>query len=285
MSDRKRLIQEALRAAMEVREHTNRDISQPLCIYDVAAEMGIEVRFVSLPSVEGMYSGGDAPTIVIGAQRPVGRRAYTCAHELGHHVFGHGTRVDLLSDAEGSNEFIEEEFLAQTFAGFLLMPKLAVFRAMTNRGLGPATATPVDFFRIARYFGVGYSSLLQHLCGIGLITEGQCAELLKTKLQQVRREILPDMEAKSILPVDNAWIGRAVDAEVGEILITSANMEVEGNCLSTVPHLSEKLFLANKPGCCRLINPDANWAAYVRVSRAGYEGRSSWRHLEEEDQA
>jgi hypothetical protein len=33
-----------------------------------------------------------------------------------------------------------------------------------------------------------------------------------------------------------------------------------------------------------LIDTRSNWAAYVRVSREGYEGRSLWRHLAEEDE-
>jgi Zn-dependent peptidase ImmA (M78 family) len=284
MKNQKPLTQKALFAAMEVRQRTNHDILQPVCIYDLAAEMGVEVRFISLPSLEGMYSSAEPPTIVIGAQRPAGRRAYTCAHELGHHVFRHGTRVDLLGDAEGHHDFLEEEFLAQAFAGFLLMPKLAVACAFTNRGLRPESATAPDFYRIARFFGVGYSALVHHIRGISVISPSKADSLLRTNPAQIRQQILPDVEAKSLLPVDTAWQGRAVDTETGEIIITPSHVGVEGDNLSEMPHSTKKLFKAVKPGFSRLIDTRSDWAAYIRISRCDYEGRSVWRHLPEEEE-
>jgi len=41
--------------------------------------------------MEGMYYRGDPARIVIGARRPLSRRNFTCGHELGHHIFGHGS--------------------------------------------------------------------------------------------------------------------------------------------------------------------------------------------------
>ena len=284
MSNRKSLLQKALRAAMCVRNQTRKDILQPICVYDVAAELGIEVRFLSVPTLEGMYSASPRPTIIIGAQRPAGRRTYTCAHELGHHMFSHGTKLDLLADKGSCPEFEEEEFLAQAFAGFLLMPKLAVLRAFTARGLRPETATPSEFFRIARFFGVGYSSLVHHLQTIALINVGRADTLRRANLATIRQELLPGVAAKSILPVDTAWAGRAVDTEIGEFLVTEKNMIVEGNNLLQISHARGGLFQAVKPGCCRLFEADGPWAAYIRVSRQGYEGRSLWRHLEEEEE-
>jgi Zn-dependent peptidase ImmA (M78 family) len=283
MNTEKRLFSQALREAMDVRRRTNRDILQPLCVFDVASELGVEVRFASLPSLEGMYSAGASPTIIIGAERPAGRRAYTCAHELGHHVFGHGTRVDLLQDAEGTREFIEEELLAQAFAGFLLMPKLAVMQAFTRRGLQPQNAGHHEFFRIAQLFGVGYSTLVHHLRAIGIIVSAKAEGLLRVTPSQIRREMLPGVRVDALLTVDTAWTGRAVDTEVGEILLTAPHVNVEGENLSQIVHPSERLFQATKPGRCRLVDARSDWAAFVRVSRRNYEGRSAWRHLPEED--
>jgi len=65
-----------------------------ICVYDVAQSLGIEVRFVGIPSLEGMYWKKSPATILLGAERPAGRQSFTCAHELGHHIFNHGNKID-----------------------------------------------------------------------------------------------------------------------------------------------------------------------------------------------
>jgi hypothetical protein len=77
------------------------------------------------------------------ARRPLPRRAYNCAHELGHHAFGHGSSIDeLREDAKAQPWEDPKEFLADTFAGFILMPIIGLRRAFSVRGLTPETATP-----------------------------------------------------------------------------------------------------------------------------------------------
>lgn len=62
----------------------------PIDPIETAIKCGCEVRFLSLASLEGIYSPEPSPTIILGSERPAGRRAFTCAHELGHHIFNHG---------------------------------------------------------------------------------------------------------------------------------------------------------------------------------------------------
>ena len=111
-------------------------LDSPLCVFDLATQMGIDVWFKATPRMEGMYCKEPGPTIVVTSLRPAGRQAYTGGHEVGHHAFGHGTRVDELIGAGGRGADQEEEFLADCFAGFLLMPKAAVVR-----GSRPADGT------------------------------------------------------------------------------------------------------------------------------------------------
>src|SRR3546814_6969436 len=52
----------------------------------------------------GMYQRAPPPRIHLSARRPLPRRAYNCAHELGHHVFAHGSSIDeLREDAKEPN--------------------------------------------------------------------------------------------------------------------------------------------------------------------------------------
>src|SRR4051812_35560471 len=84
---------------------------------DLALAEGLDVRFEALKSVEGIYAP-DVRAIILGSLRPRGRRAFNCAHELGHHVFGHGFRVDeLLAGAvDDEREGDDAEFIANRFA-------------------------------------------------------------------------------------------------------------------------------------------------------------------------
>jgi hypothetical protein len=55
--------------------------------------LGVTVRFNNI-NMEGMYQRGAPPRIHLSARRPLSRRTYNCAHELGHHVFGHGSSIE-----------------------------------------------------------------------------------------------------------------------------------------------------------------------------------------------
>jgi hypothetical protein len=147
-----RLAQRAAATALRLRVQHGRGLQSPICPYDLAVVMGIEVRFVAVPSLEGIYTAGDPPLIVVNSLRPAGRRRYTCAHEIGHHVFGHGTRVDELGE-DASEGFDPEEYSADRFAAALLLPQSAVMRAFSARGWSVSTCSPIEIYTVAGYFG------------------------------------------------------------------------------------------------------------------------------------
>ena len=116
-----------------MRQGAGYGLSDAICVYDLAQRLGIEVRFMDTPSMEGMYYGGSDPYIIISSLRPPGRRAFTCAHELGHHIRGDGMHVDELVEQRKRPVIDPNEFAADCFAGALLMPKMAVERAFAIR--------------------------------------------------------------------------------------------------------------------------------------------------------
>jgi Zn-dependent peptidase ImmA (M78 family) len=135
MERRRSLVMDAADAALRVRQSAGLGMWTPMCVYDVAEKLGIEVRFVDISSMEGMYCKIATPLILVSSLRPSGRQAFTCAHELGHHIYKHGTRIDELVDRPtAKSRFDPEEFLADCFAGLLLMPKSAVSRAFAICG-------------------------------------------------------------------------------------------------------------------------------------------------------
>lgn len=95
--NRRALATEAMQAAAETRAKAKLDQSRPICVYGLCDTLGITVRFNNI-NMEGMYQRGIPPRIHLSARRPLARRAYNCAHELGHHVLGHGSSIDELRE-------------------------------------------------------------------------------------------------------------------------------------------------------------------------------------------
>src|SRR5437764_967903 len=76
------------------------DLDVPLCVYDLAEGLGVDVWFKAIPRLEGMYVKTPGPSMVVSSLRPAGRQVYTGGHELGHHVYGHGSQIDEVQDGE-----------------------------------------------------------------------------------------------------------------------------------------------------------------------------------------
>jgi Zn-dependent peptidase ImmA (M78 family) len=90
MLNRRALIIDAAQAASDARDRVGFDLIAPIDVYDLAERLGVRVLFLDV-SMEGFYQKGPPSRILLSAQRPLARRAFTCAHEIGHHWFGHGS--------------------------------------------------------------------------------------------------------------------------------------------------------------------------------------------------
>ena len=163
MNDRRAIARQAMVAALRTRLSAGYGLEHAVCVYDLAEKLGVEVRFLDLPSMEGMYSSTASPTIIVSSLRPPGRRAFTCAHELGHHNRSNAVEIDELVEQWDRPRFDPREFAADCFAGALLMPKMAVSRAFAIRGWSMEDCTPEQAFMVAGYFSVGYTTLVHHL--------------------------------------------------------------------------------------------------------------------------
>jgi Zn-dependent peptidase ImmA (M78 family) len=285
-NQRKELARKALAAALSVRTQNEYSLIDPVSVFDLAIRLGIELRFQSLPSLEGMYSPTPIPAIVIGTERPGARQVYSCAHEIGHHVFSHGTKVDhYVKDSITTEEFDEEEFLAQSFAGFLLAPKIAIQNQIRLRSLSLDHISPSELYRIANYFGMGFQTLVSHLRNsLGLLTYSEYERLQKSKVSEIRCAILGRDITAPLVCVDEFWQRMPVDLEVGDVLFATSGAIVEGNPLvSNTTSSGTTLFHAIAQGQGRIVNKSTGWAAFVRVRPKKYTGRAIFRHLEAND--
>ena len=279
MTDRRLIARQAIAAALRTRLTAGYGLDHAVCVYDLAEKLGVEVRFLDLPSMEGMYSTTSSPTIVISSLRPSGRQAFTCAHELGHHTQGDGVEIDELVEQWDKPRFDPKEFAADCFAGAVLMPKMAVSRAFSIRGWSMEECTPEQAFMVAGYFGVGYTTLVHHLRGaLQVLPDTRVQALLKVSPRRAQSLLLGWQAPQTVVVVDAHWTGRAVDVEVGNLIFVRGGAQSEGSCIESSSDLEHgRLFRATGPGIGRL-EAGSTWSVFVRVSRRDYVGRALYRH-------
>lgn len=280
--DRRSLATQAMQTAAATRAEAGVGQAGPICIYAVCETLGVNVRFNNI-NMEGMYQRGAQPRIHLSARRPLPRRAFNCAHELGHHKFRHGTSIDELREDAKSNPWEDpKEFLADTFAGFVLMPTIGLRRAFKARGWTPATATPAQMFTIACEFGVGYNTLLTHLsAGMSMLPYGRAKILKRTKPSAIRAELLGALAPEPLLVADLHRVSPTLDTEVDSLLLLPEGTEAAGGALVHERDLETgRIFRAAHSGIVRATAGD--WAAFVRVAPKAYVGLARYRHLEDD---
>ncbi|MDE0069116.1 MAG: ImmA/IrrE family metallo-endopeptidase [Caldilineaceae bacterium] len=282
MNNRRTMAREAMMAALRTRRAVGYGLDHAVCVYDLAEKLGVEVRFLDLPSMEGMYSPTPSPTIIVSSLRPPGRRAFTCAHELGHHKWGDGEEIDELLEQWANPRFDPKEFKADCFAGTLLMPKMAVFKAFAVRGWRLEESSPAQVYLIAGYFGVGYTTLIYHLrSALQVLPSTRAQALLKVSPRDAQSLLLGFRMPDRVVEVDSCWTGRAVDVEVDDFIFVRSEAKAEGSCIEPSLDVEHgRLFRAARPGLGRL-EAGAAMSAFVRVSRRDFVGRSLYRHWEE----
>ena len=278
-----RLATQGMQAALHVRAMVGADLHSPVCIYDVCDQLRVQVRFADIKSMEGMYYQGNPARIVIGARRPLPRRNFSCGHELGHHVCGHGSTIDELQDAVANSSWQPDEFLVNSFSAALLMPHVGLKRAFAVRGTTSGRATPRELFTISCNFGVGYETLVNHLAyGTGMISKERAEVLARISPKEIRRQILGRETQEPLIVMDDHWTAATVDLEVGTFLLAPKGTSVEGLCTRfSANHDAGELFQAVNPGIGRLLERQSGRSRFVRVSRFQFIGLSRFRHLEE----
>ena len=282
--DRRALANQALRAAAAARATAKLDQHRPTCIYGLAEALGVTVRFNNI-NMEGMYQRGARPRIHLSALRPLPRRAYNCAHELGHHVFDHGSSIDeLREDAKAHPWDDPKEFLADAFAGFTLMPILGLRRAFSIRGWTPETVTATQIFSIACDFGVGYTTLVTHLAaGVQMISRARADALHRVTPKVLRTAVIGHAAAVPLPVADRYCMARTLDAEVTTLLLLPPGTKITGSSLAYERDLPNgRLFRAAQPGLVHASACDGAWTTFVRVARKAYVGLATYRHLEDD---
>lgn len=278
----------AVAMALRVRQRAGLGLSAPANPFDACASLNVEVRFANIPSMEGMLARRPRLTIIVSSVRPPGRQAFTCAHELGHLVLDHQSTVDdvidLMTEGEpGYRQDDLDEYAADQFAAFFLMPKTAVRAALRDRSIDPERCSASDLFSVASWFGVGFSTLAAHLrFGVEAISQNRYEALRRLRPQAIRREIL-GADCSGLTVLDAHWQRPAVDLRVGDVVWLPAG---SGRTTATMPMepgpRGGVVLRADRPGAFSVSSPEVG-TVQIRVTRQEYEGRSIFRFLEEAD--
>lgn len=256
------------------------DAHLPICSYALAEAMGFDVRFVNIPSFEGMYITNQN-LILISAERPEGRKRFTCAHEVGHHVLKHGTVIDEILEC-GSDK--QEEIEADFFASILLMPSSAIRRTLIQYGKTAQSLAHEDVYILSKYFGASYQAFLTHIySNLKLISYQNYRHLKNGKLPEIRKSICGQDKNNQVFYIGNWWVEKAIDMEVGDYLLSDTALEVDGTeIIEQIYSENRFLYMAITPGISRVYNQA--WSSFVKVSRKNFTGLYQFKYEEEVDE-
>ena len=282
-STRRQLILQAAAQAQIVRSRCKIQQGAAIDPIGIAEVCGCEVWFMALSSLEGIYSPTPRPVIVLGSERPAGRRSYTCSHEIGHHEFKHGARLDDCVNKSISANDDPDEILADMFAAFLLMPKTSIQKALKIRNIKTQRIEPLQIFRMASYLNVGYGSLINHMTWtLDMLNKQQCKILLKTQPKEIK-SIFGGSPQGEVILVDELWNECPVDLEVGDILVLQKDAIVE-----QTPRLSfngtvdgQNTYKAVTKGYARAFNNEGDWGINIRIASKHYHGLARFRFYED----
>ncbi len=277
MIDRSLIARTATRAAFQARRSLAIPRDMPVNAFDVAESLGVEVRFVDAPSLEGMFSREPHPLIVLPsrAHRPLGRLAYTCAHELGHCLLGHGERVDKLVDSPLPSRS-PEEYAADVFAAALLMPRPTIISAFERRRIRIDSATPKELFTISCELGVGLSALINQISlGLSICNNVWRKQMLRHSPKSIRHDLI-GTSLQQLVIIDNSFAGPSIDVEISEVLLTETNVITFMNSgqaqVRVEPAIESNydMYTSSSPGIVD-VRIDKQ-QIQIRVSRKGYVG-------------
>lgn len=254
--------------------------------FDVADMIGADVRFLDAPSLEGMLVRDPGLRVLLPStkHRPFGRILFSCAHEVAHHYLGHGTTVDsYLQNADSSADHSDDEFLADSFAGHLLMPRPAVISAFSRRSWDPTDFTPKQAFIVAGELGVGYTTLLRHLNQVmHLLPSDRRQSLSKVRPKEIKAGLFGEDCSQRVVYVDNAWAHVPIDAEVGDVIIMPDG--TGDDCPLLIGHRQrddQTIYVASNIGESHV--GMSHWIR-IRVARHHYVGPFYNRYLDDPDE-
>ncbi|WP_459250041.1 ImmA/IrrE family metallo-endopeptidase [Streptomyces youssoufiensis] len=169
-------------AAAQAHEALAVDVDDYVDVFGALSRAGVEVMGQRLGGLLGLYidGGQGVPGCLVNTGLEEVSMRHTAAHELGHHLMGHGTSIDHQEQSPGrwGEGWPQHEREAEAFASWFLMPRPAARAALARCDL-TRPESPLDVYRMARWLGTPYATTVRHLVRLKMIDRPTEAVWLK----------------------------------------------------------------------------------------------------------
>lgn len=253
-------------SATRAHDRFNVDLTQPVDIFAVIEAIDLILAFQPLRGLSGAYVADEGlhPGIIINSLHPPARQRYTAAHELGHHLLGHGSSVDPDIDPMkqwGSSRAVpDHEKEAEAFAAWFLMPRRLV-RSVLSRLSIPKPMCANDVYSLALRLGTSYEATARQLRNLHLATFVDVHEWLSIKPRDIKIQLggkIPNLR-------NDVW--NLTTSEHGSLLRVRPGDRIVVN-LGELPSSGYTWQLASKPAWLYLVEDDLLRTSAVRGNLA-----------------
>lgn len=168
-----------IRASQFLRD-TGTEGSEYIDVFAAMVAAKVPCMAQRLDGLAGAYVGpaSGGPAIMVNSAIGEIPMRHTAGHELGHHAFGHESRLDEQADPDHGTLgtlLPDEEKIAEAFAAWFLMPRQAVLAAMRRAQVGQPS-TPIDVHQISCWLGTSFAGTARHLANLHLADDRQARE-------------------------------------------------------------------------------------------------------------
>jgi IrrE N-terminal-like domain len=203
---------EAMPVAADALDELGIDEFEHVDVFAAVAAAGLKLMFRKLDCA-ALYlpaRPGARPGAIVNANHPLAMQRFSVGHEFGHHVFGHGGRVDESTEPRGRGlPQPPEEKLAEAFSAWFLMPPEAAETALRRLGLS-SVSTPREAYALALRLGTSFSATCIHLPTLKLALP-KARAWIELELKSVKHELTTAPPPGGWR--NDVWVLRETDAE------------------------------------------------------------------------
>lgn len=213
----------------------------PIDVYAAIASADVKLMWRPLPRAFGFYLDRPHPGILINNRPEPAVQRHTAAHELGHHLLGHGKCADVDVDVFETTRrsWPEPEKAAEAFAVWFLMPRRAVLAAMRTLNL-TRLSEPDEVYQLSLLLGTSYRSTARHLPNLRLCTTAQSRSWMGVPPGRLKHRLdpgmLPASRAPDVWRIDRRFAGAVLTAAPGDRLVL--DLTTQATISHTVVHIS-----------------------------------------------
>ena len=159
--------------ARDFRNRCGFNQTEPLSIQSMLLQLGVLTVFRQLsPSISGMAIKIEAPKIrrfmLINSHQTLGRQHFTICHEL-YHLFIQKQFESMICKTGEFNRRDREEFKADLFASYLLLPSEGILQLIPDQEIGLNKIQLPTILKIEHYFQSSRAALLYRLKEMDLL--------------------------------------------------------------------------------------------------------------------